>query len=367
MIRSLQDLIVQHNRTLKPSTQGTGNKNLSLKQGDVVTAKILDFNHKGQAKLLVNGKQLTAQTTVQLPKGQLAQFRVEQTRPHYIFKIVDSTGIQKNILQWMGSAMQASPFQLFHNLFQRIEKNPNDENQKAMMQLFQLLSQMAIKPGDTITPYYLMAFIQRSGLLWENKLKQWLASTQKEIKQDRLKKLMQHDFKGLALDMYQHTQGDNLEMKVALEQMIEQIEQWQLLNHKALSEKGQLYFMLPLLFGNMFHTGELLIDISDARKGRKHPAESMLKASLLLKMTNIGPIKVEAVLFQRQLNIDFWICRDEIITLFKNHESSITQSLGIHGIHIQMIAYHLRDETQFEEMSLIHDIMQSNQHLNTFA
>jgi len=367
MIRSLQDLIIHHNRSIKPLNQEAGAKNLSLNKGDIVTAKVLDYSRMGRAKLLVNGKQLTAQTSVQLPKGGTAQFRVMQTQPHYIFKVFDSTVFSKNSLQWMGSAMQASPYQLFNQLFERLEKNSEPENKKLMIQLFQLFSQMAIKPGDSITPYYLMAFLQRSGLLWENKLKQWLASSQKEIKQDRLKKLIQQDFKGLALEMYNNIQDETNDIKLGLEQIIEQIEQWQLLNHKALADNGKLYFMLPLVFGNFFHTGELLIDISDSRKGRKHHADAMLKAALLLKMTQIGPIKIEAALFQRQLRLDFWICSKELIELFRQYDTSLTTALNIHGIHIQMIAYHLKEEKDFEEMSLIHDVVKSNQHLNTFA
>ncbi|KPA13429.1 hypothetical protein MHK_006326 [Candidatus Magnetomorum sp. HK-1] len=366
MIRSLQDLIVHHNRATGSLTKDISSKGLSLKKGDVVSGKVLDYNRSGQAKLLVQGKQLTAQTSVQLTKGQLAQFRVEQTQPNYIFKVFTGAGMQNNALQWMGSAMQASPFQIFQNLFQMIEKNADNSNQKNLMQLVHLLSQMAIKPGDTITPYYLMAFMQRSGLLWENKLKQWFTG-QKDINHDRLKKLLQQDFKGLALQAHQNIPDEALEVKVGLEQLIHQIEQWQLLNHKALSENGKLYFMLPLLFGNNFQTGELLIDVSDSKKGQKDPSESMLKASLLLKMSQIGPVKVEAVLFKRQLRIDYWMSNEESINLFKQNELFISKSLGIHGIHIQMIAYHLTDEKQFDEISLIQDIVKSNQHLNTFA
>jgi hypothetical protein len=367
MIRSLQDLIVHHNRTIKALNQSNNSKNLLLKKGDIVTAKVLDSNRMGRAKLLVQGKQLSAQTSIHLPKGQLAQFRVEQTQPHYIFKVFDAPGLSRSVIQLMGSGTPVSPFQLFHQLFEGMEKNPNIEHRKSMLQLFQLLSQMAIKPGDSITPYYLMAFLQRSGLLWENKLKQWLGSSQKEINQERLKKIKQQDFKGLSLDIFQQIQNDTSETKLGLEQVIEQIEHWQLVNQKALAENGKLYLMFPLLFGNVIHTGELLIDISDARKGNKHYSEAMLKTVLLLKMTHIGPIKIESLLFQRQLKIDFFICSNETIQLFKQYVSSLSSALNTHGINIQMIAYHLINENNFEKMSLIKDVLQPNQQLNTFA
>ena len=366
MIRSLQDLIVQHRASINATTNKTGAKDLTLNKGDVVTGKVLDFNRSGQAKLLVKGHQLSAQTTVQLAKGQLAKFRVEQTQPHYVFKVFEGSGMQQNALQWMGSAMQASPFQLMHDLFQMLEKNHDSPNRKIMLQMVQLFSQIAIKPGDSITPYFLMAFLQRSGLLWESKMKQWTAS-QKNMSTERFKKLIQQDLKGLTLETLKNTPSDSIEMRSGLEQMLEQIEQWQLLNHKSLRENGKMYFMLPLLFDHKLHTGELLIDVSDARKGQKDPSSSMLKASLLLKMSEIGPVKVESVLFQRQLQIDFWVSSQEIVSIFQQHDASIQTALGVHGIYLQTIGYHLADLQEFAEMSLIHEVTRSNQHLNTFA
>jgi len=366
MIQNLQDLIVQHRAAINAQNKPSG-KGLSLRLGDVVRGKVLDFHHSGRAKLLVQGKELTAQTAVKLAKGQTAQFRVEQTQPHYIFKVFDSANMQQNMLQLMGgSAMQASPFQLFHDLFQMIKNNPENGSQKQMIQLMQLFSQLAMKPGDSITPYYLMAFLQRSGLLWENKLKQWSAS-QKNMSSDRLKKMIQQDLKAQTLNAFQNIQDDNLDIKLGLEQMIEQIEQWQLFNHKTLTEHGKLYFMLPLLFGNMFHTGELLIDVSDMKKGKKEASESMLKASLLLKMSNIGPVKIEAILLQRQLRIEFWLSHQETIDLFKLNEYTLSEVMAIHGIYVQLTQYHLKNEQELNEMSLLHDISRSSQHISTFA
>jgi len=366
MIRSLQDLIVQHRASINAQNKPSG-KGLSLRQGDIVKGKVLDFHHSGRAKLLVQGKQLTAQTTVKLAKGQTAQFRVEQTQPQYIFKVFDSANIQQSMLQLMGgSAMQASPFQLFHDLFQMLKNNPDLANRKQMVQMMHLFSQLSIKPGDSITPYLLMAFFQRSGLMWENKLKQWAAS-QKNLSSDRLKKMMQQDLKAMTLDAFQNIADDHLDIKLGLEQMIEQFEQWQILNHKTLTEHGKLYFMLPLLFGNMFHTGELLIDVSDMKKGGKEASVSMLKASLLLKMSHIGPVKIDAILLQRQLRIEYCLSQQETIDLFKSYESKLSEALAIHGIHIQHTQYYLKNEQTFNEMSLLHDISRTSKHLSTFA
>jgi len=366
MIRSLQDLIVQHRASINAQNKPSGS-GLSLRQGDVVSGKVLDFHQSGRAKLLVQGKELIAQTTVKLAKGQTAQFRVEQTQPHFVFKVFDTSNMQQSLMQLVGgSAMQASPFQLFHDLFQTIKNNPENANRKLMVQMMQLFSQLAIKPGDSITPYYLMAFLQRSGLLWENKLKQWAAS-QKNMSSERLKKMVEQDLKALTLDSFQNLPNDQLDIKLALEQLIEQFEQWQLLNHKTLADHGKLYLMLPLLFGNMLYTGELLIDISDMKHGRKEASDSMLKASLLLKMSHIGPIKVEAVLLQRQLRIDFWLSQQETIDLFKKHESILSEVMGVHGFYIQLIQYHLKQEQEMNEMSLLHDISRTTRHLSTFA
>jgi len=366
MIRSLQDLIVQHRASInaqnKPS--GTG---LSLQKGDVVSGKVLDVFGSGRAKLLVQGKQLTAQTSVMLSKGQTAHFRVEQTQPNFVFKVFSSANMQQSMLQLMGgSAMQGSPFQLLNDLFQMSKNSPENSNQKLMIQMMQLFSQIAIKPGDSITPYFLMAFFQRSGLLWENKLKQW-ATSQKGMSSERIKKLIQQDLKGATLDSLQNIQDDQLDMKLGLEQMVEQIEQWQLLNHKALKEHGKLYFMLPLQFGNTFHTGELLIDISDMKKGGKAASSSMLKTTLLLKMSHIGPVKIEATLLQRQLRIVYWLSQQETIDLFEESKSILSEALAIHGIFIQLTQYHLKDEKELNEMSLLHDISRTSQHLSTFA
>lgn len=366
MIRSLQDLIVQHRAAINAQNK-QNSTGLSLRKGDVVSGKVLDFHRSGQAKLLVMGKELTAQTTVTLAKGQTAQFRVEQTQPHYIFKVFASSTAQQSMMQLMGgSAMQASPFQLFNDLFHMMKNNPEKANEKLMIQMMHLFSQLAIKPGDSITPYYLMAFLQRSGLLWENKLKQW-ASSQKNLSSEKFRKLIQQDLKALTLDTLIKTPDDHLDIKLGLEQMIEQFEQWQLFNHKTLTEHGKLYFMLPLLFDNMFHTGELLIDVSDMKKGGKDTSTSMLKTTLFLKMSRIGPVKVEAVLLQRQLRLDFWLSQQETIELFKNHETVLTDALGIHGIYIQLTQYHLKDEHELGEMSLLHDISRTSQHLSTFA
>jgi len=366
MIRSLQDLIVQHRASINAQSNKISGKGLSLRQGDVVTGKVLDFQPSGQAKLLVQGKELSAQTTVKLAKGQMAQFRVEQTQPHYVFKVSSgSAGMQHSAMQMMGSVMQASPFQIFNDIFQLFKKNPDDTNQKIMMQMMQLFSQLAIKPGDSITPYYLMAFLQRSGLLWENKMKQWLSS-QKNRSSERFNKLIQQDLKALAFETANNI-NSNPEIKQGMEQVIEKIEQWQLLNHKLLKDHGKMYFMLPLLFDTIFHSGELMIDISDMKKGGKEPKNAMLKAALLLKMTRIGPVKVEAVLFQRQLRIDYWLCHHETIALFKQNESLVADALRTHGVQIQMIAYHLEDNDTLNEMSLLDDISRSSQRLSTFA
>jgi hypothetical protein len=366
MIRSLQDLIVQHRASINAQNKQSG-KGLSLRQGDIVKGKVLDFHHSGRAKLLVQGKELTAQTSVKLAKGQTAQFRVEQTQPQYIFKVFDASNIQQSMLKLFGSsAMQASPFQLFQNLFQSLKNNSELANQKQMLQMMHLFSQLSIKPGDSITPYFLMAFLQRSGLMWENKLKQWVSS-QKNLSSDRLKKMTQQDLKALTLEALQNIDDDHLDIKLSLEQMVEQFEQWQMLNHKTLTEHGKLYFMLPLQFDNLFYTGELLIDISDMKKGGKEASVSMLKASLLLKMSRIGPVKIDATLLQRQLRIEYWLSQQETIDLFKSYESTLSEALAIHGIFIQLSQYYLKNEQELNEMSLLHDISRSGKHLSTFA
>jgi len=356
-IKSIQEILAQHRSKLL-SVKGLSGKTLPFEKGEILKGQVLESDSSRYAKLLIKGEEVTARTSVLLKKGQTAFFKVEQTSPQNVLKILETAG--EASLKSSSHLTKVSPYKLIAELISSSGQDSLGQNVSGNIpgipeQLLNIFNNIAIKPDDFFSSSLLMSFIHRSGLLWENKLKSMLKSGVPS--KDKLESFINQDFKGLSLKLLQSL-GEDESIKSNMLKILDSLEQLQILNKTAFEESSRLLFMLPLQFHEKVDYGQLFVDLSGKRKsGNK---DGVLKVCLFLRMSNLGPVRADAMIFKRTIKVDFWLTNEKVKSLVNENANLLKTQLERHGFYLQGITCYLEEhetlnETSFAEKMIAKD------------
>jgi len=366
MINKIQDQIIQQKKNLlinKPQQ----NKKITIQKGEIVNAKVLKSESGGLARLLIRGEELTARTSIHLKKGMTASFKVEETHPQPLLKYIESDSESLNKSQLL--ATKSSPYKMLAEIFSNNKANLQNiqqmsGNNSQLVKLWDLFNNLSIKPNDNFSPSLLMSFIYKSGLLWESKLKSLIHSG-KNLKSKH--SIIDKDIKGLTLDILRNNPGLDKELKSYLSSILDNIEQLQLINKTSLEENGRALLLLPMQFNNEFDFGQLFFDISGKRKAQKKNENGPLIVTLLLKMTNLGPVRVDAFLFIKTVKVNIYVCNDNVESLINQSSELLKKQLQRHGFDLQQVNCYVTEKEEIKETSLIDELLKKEHNFSLFA
>jgi hypothetical protein len=343
-------------------------KILPFAENEVVQGRVIKRILPNHALLLFGEEEVTARTSVPLRAGQIAFFKVERVSPQCILKLVEARiadlhGVEGSPAR---NALCESPYksliEILAPFIRSAEEPALSELPDILVRWWGLLSRISFPPEQVDQGQFLRWFIQGSGMIWEHKLRTLLLS--EFPSGENLDALIGHDLKGLALKSLADGWANKSVFHEAINRFVDSIEQFQVLNVSRLEGEGKLFFTMPVQFRNQFGFGELLIDLAekaeddtDDRKGDK-----VLRVSLLLRMSCLGPVRADVSVFQKVIRVGFWVCEEETQSLFKNYAGLLKRQLERHGFHLHEARCHLQEAHVLTQTSLVEDFLDSEEH-----
>jgi len=145
-------------------------------------------------------------------------------------------------------------------------------------------------------------------------------------------------------------------------EFIQNLENVQLLNSH-LSESGKYIIPFPILSADQLSFGQLLIDLGENNEQKSSSKEnSILKVSLFLEMTNLGPIRADFSVLKENITGGFQVSDKETASFFKLMLPELKDRLQIHGYNVHRIECNVVEPERLAEKSIIKELLKSEDH-----
>ena len=354
---------------LNSANKASPAKMLSVYKDEVVEGRIIKPISPHRAIILIKGKQLLARTEgVPLKPGQLASFKVAETSPQCILKFLEVTSDQEaGITHFlMRSHFRGSPHKCLMALLNALrgsrDGSAGERAPHILMQMGTLLGRISLRPHDVAHPEFLKSFIDGSGLMWENKLRTLLLSGIESRHQTEA--FMENDLKGLALKSLTDAKTGKLFFTQGMTTFLDDMEHHQSLNLSALEEKGKLLFIIPMQWPDKLTFAQFLIDLGAKRggMGSENHEDKSLKLSLLLDMSHLGPVRVDASVVEKAIRVSFLVSDEDIQSLVNQSTPWLQQQLERHGFSLHQVTCRLEERASLACTSLVDAMIDSEEH-----
>lgn len=359
---------------IPPSNLNSANKAspakiLSVHKDEVVEARIIKQICPHRAIILIKGKQLLARTEgVPLKPGQPASFKVAETSPQCVLKFLEVTSDQQAGITdlLMQSHFRESPHKglmaLLHALRVSGEGSVGERVPHILMRMGALLGRISLRPHDVAHPEFLKSFIDGSGLMWENKLRTLLVSGLESRHQAEA--FMENDLKGLALKSLSDVKTGKLFFTQAMTTFLDDMEHHQWLNLSALEEKGKLLFFIPMQWPDELTFAQFLIDLGaeSGGMGGENDEDRIFKLSLLLDMSHLGPVRVDASVVEKAIRVSFLVSDEDIQSLINQYTPCLQEQLERHGFSLQQVTCRLEERASLARTSLVDAMIDLEEH-----
>ena len=368
MLNEPGHVLLPSSRLILHGKSGQG-KILPFTKDEVVQGRVIRLIPPNHALLLFGEEQVTARTSVPLREGRIAFFKVEQVSPQCVLRLVqprisDLDGVDGLLTR---NALCESPYKglikILAPFMRSVKGSAVSKVPDMLVRWWGLLSRISF-PSEHGVHYgqFLKSFIDGSGMTWEHKLRTFLLSEFQSA--NNLNDLIGHDLKGLALKSLADGAANKFVSAEAISRFVDSLEQLQLLNVSRLEGQRQLFFTIPLQFQDQFGFGELLIRLP--QKGEDQEADregdKVLRVSLLLQMSCLGPVRADVSVFQKAIRVGFLVCEEEIQSLFNNYAGLLKHQLERHGFHLKEVTCRLQEANVLTQTSLVEDLLDSEEH-----
>jgi len=334
-----------------------------LSENEIVKGKVLrSFSFKS-VLLLIKGKRIMAKTHIPLREGSVISLKVEEVHPNPVLKLLGT--ITKNIETINTSIILVG---LKKNLWKTIIENIDhyilpDNDKKLFKELVDDISKkLFLKPN----PDLLRELLDKSGIGWEAKLRKIITS-KTDYNKTNINELITSDLKGLGSKILSLMEGQN----DIFEKLISTIKNVQLLNQLGIEQERKIFLPIPFQFpDNLFSMGQLLIHFNENKKkddDGKENDKDFFKISFLLEMSNLGPLRADLVVKQKQINGRFLIVDEKAKIIIEKQLPSLIKTLEKKGFVIPNFECHMKKPVEIKD-SLIKEIVhKENNNINLVA
>jgi hypothetical protein len=195
-------------------------------------------------------------------------------------------------------------------------------------------------------------FLEGCGFLWENKLRKLVLNHR--TGQFHLERQIDHDLKGLALQAMAEKGGSHVLNRGVIETFVDHIQKFQLLNLSGLEEKGRLLFFIPVQFDDGMRFAQLLLDLGDRQQKKEISQKNgVIRASLFLEMTRLGPVRVDATMNNKSIVIGFIVTEHVVQKIVDDHVSILRDQLERHGFSVSSMRCRIRDRKDLEGTNFV--------------
>ena len=341
--------------SLQPSDNATDHPKLI--ENEIVRGKVLKSSSLKNVLLLIKGRRIMAKTHMALKEGSVISLKVEEVIPNPVLKLLGT--INENI-DTINTSMILTG--LKKNLWKTIVENIDhciiSNNDKKLFK--ELIDDISKKLFQKPNPDLLGELIDKSGIGWEAKLREIITSKTNYSKAD-INELIVGDLKGLGSKFISLMEGENDLFK----QFVSMIKNLQLLNQSGLEQERKIFIPIPFQFPDgLFTIGQLLIHFNENNKkdsdGRKKDKDHF-GISFLLEMSNLGPLRADLVVRQKQINGRFLVVEEESKNIIEKQLPSLIKTLEKKGFTIPNFECHMKEPMEIKD-TLIKEIIREESH-----
>lgn len=313
-----------------------------LKKGQIIEARVDQVVSQRHARLIIQGKSVSARTHLPLQPGQKILLRVTRAGAQPEFQIVETKEgewfkFPSNALKMMG---KSGPYSILSRLLKTLsDSNPakiDASGAEAFKRLEHLLKSMKDPSGhpDRNT---VKSFISKSGLTWENKLLSMLLS-EKSLPKEVVQRLIAGDLKALSMAATQNSADEDGGWVTEIRAYLDSLERLQLLNSQVSKESGRYLIPLPTSFDENIRFGQMLIDLGKESGADADKKNRVVRVSLLLEMSNLGHLQVDLSILENSITGMLSVENETVHTLIRAHIPELTEKLQKSGFHVYDIS-----------------------------
>ncbi len=179
--------------------------------------------------------------------------------------------------------------------------------------------------------------------------------------------LVQEDIKGAVLNFiassaFEASEPLSVQDVHVFTGFIKNLENVQLLNSH-LSESGKYIIPFPMFSNDQFSFGQMMIDLGQKDKDNGSPREnSLLRVSLFLEMTNLGPVRADFSVLKDNITGGFQVSDEETANFFKLMLPELKERLQTHGYNVHRVECRVVEPEKLSEKSIINELLKSEEH-----
>jgi len=343
----------------KISLQPVDNKTIypELVEKEIVEGKVLRSFSLKKVLLLIKGRSIMAKTHLPLRQGSIISLKVEDIHPNPVLKLM---GILNESNETINTSIILSG--LKKNMWKTIIENIDHyklpvNDKKLFKELIDDISKNLFSKPD---PGLLRELIDKSGIGWEAKLRE-IAISKTDNSKLNINELITGDLKGLGSKILSLMEGQN----DLFDRLVSTIKNIQLLNQMGLEQERKIFIPIPFQFPDgLFTTGQLLIHLNENKKkdgnGREKNKDHF-KISFLLEMSNLGPLRADLVVRQKQINGRFLIVEEKAKIIIEKQLPYLIKTLETKGFVIPHFECHIKKPMEIKD-TLIKEIIHKESH-----
>ena len=308
-----------------------------FQKNETVIGKVLRSYASGSALLSIKGDKVHVRTHVPLMQGTNVALQVKNLSPVTTLKLLGETpaGLQSRNLPAILSAIKGNIWAA--TMDSVLHSNLDKEEKSRILELLRSITASVYKkPSSDL----LKSLISMSGLNLEAKIKKAININ---ISTSDMLKLIESDLKGLLSKLIgQGTQGSN-----QLKKLWATLENIQVLNQDGLERVRKIFFPIPMqLPDGIFSMGQLLLELPEWDENQtadKNQNGDVLKATFLLEMSLLGPIRAEFILREKTVEGMFLVAEKQTKRILEKNLGSLMDILNDKGFSISHVGCFLKN------------------------
>ncbi len=126
-----------------------------------------------------------------------------------------------------------------------------------------------------------------------------------------------------------------------------------------LSDSGKYLLPFPLFSNGQFSFGQILFDLGEKEQETSSRADNLLKVSLFLSMTQLGPVRADFSMLKNNISGVFQVSDPEIARFFNGMLPELAQRLQKHDYLVHNITCRVTDTGVLTEKTFINELLQN--------
>ncbi len=220
---------------------------------------------------------------------------------------------------------------------------------------------------------FLPRLMEKSGLLFEKKISDLLRreifdtgktdfkkiSTlfKKDITDTKFKKIADQDLKATVIKLMADSKLESDFFLHSVKNLSKIIEKFQIINSHS-SESGRYLIPFPVFFNGSLNFGQLFFDLGNTKKEEKQNKQRIIKVSLLLTMSELGPLRVDMALLRKEISGMIQVADEETLAFVKKRIPEFKAGLKKHDFNVLSMKCEVAAPEKTDYKVFLNDILQ---------